>query len=136
MKKIILLLLLIAFKFSSIAQKQYVSWTFSQKKISADEFELIFKATIEPTWHLYSQIETPDGPLPTLFDFTKSKDYKLIGKTSEPKPHEEAEPVWDGKIVRSFSNSATFKQKIKALTNKPFTIKGFIDGMSCNESQC
>lgn len=115
--------------------KQYVTWTFSQKKISADEYELIFKATIEPTWHLYSQIETPDGPLPTLFDFTKSKDYKLIGKTSEPKPHEEAEPVWDGKIVRSFSNSAIFKQKIKALT-KSFTVKGFIDGMACNESQC
>ena len=38
--------------------KQYVTWTYSQKKISADEFELTFKATIEPTWHLYSQIET------------------------------------------------------------------------------
>ncbi|MBA3679693.1 MAG: thioredoxin family protein [Bacteroidetes bacterium] len=121
---------------ASYQNKQYVTWTYSQKKISADEFELTFKATIEPTWHLYSQIETPDGPLPTLFDFKKSKDYKLIGKTSEPKPHEEAEPVWDGKIVRSFSNSATFKQKIKALTDKSFTIKGYIDGMACNESQC
>lgn len=136
MKKIFLLVLIIAVKLSTVAQKQYVTWSYSQKKISGDEFELIFKATIEPTWHLYSQIETPDGPLPTLFDFTKSKDYKLIGKTSEPKPHEEAEPVWEGKIVRSFSNSATFKQKIKALTDKPFTIKGFIDGMACNESQC
>ena len=87
MKKIFVLFLIVAFKLSSIAQKQYVTWTFSQKKISADEFELIFKATIEPTWHLYSQIETPDGPLPTYFEFEKSKDYKLIGKTSEPKPH-------------------------------------------------
>ncbi|MBA2613228.1 MAG: thioredoxin family protein [Bacteroidetes bacterium] len=136
MKKIFLLFLIIAFKLSTVAQKQYVTWTFSQKKIAADEFELTFKAAIEPTWHLYSQIETPDGPLPTLFDFTKSKDYKLIGKTTEPKPHEEAEPVWDGKIVRSFSGSAVFKQKIKALTNKPFSVKGFIDGMACNESQC
>ncbi len=136
MKKIFLLFLVSVFYLSGVAQKQYVTWTYSQKKISADEFELIFKATIEPTWHLYSQIETPDGPLPTLFDFEKSKDYKLIGKTSEPKPHEEAEPVWDGKIVRSFSNSATFKQKIKALTNKPFVVKGYIDGMACNESQC
>jgi thiol:disulfide interchange protein len=136
MKKIFLLFLVILFKLSTVAQKQYVTWSYSQKKISADEFELTFKANIEPTWHLYSQIETPNGPLATLFDFTKSKDYKLIGKTSEPKPHEEAEPVWDGMIVRSFSNSAIFKQKIKALTDKPFTIKGFIDGMACNESQC
>ena len=90
MKKILLLLLIIVLKLSTFAQKQYVTWSYSQKKLSADEYELIFKAKIEPTWHLYSQIETPDGPLPTLFDFEKSKDYKLIGKTSEPKPHEEA----------------------------------------------
>ncbi len=136
MKKIFLLCLIVAFKLSAVAQKQYVTWKFSLKKIKSDEYMVIFKAKIEPTWHLYSQIETPDGPLPTLFEFDKSKDYKLIGKTSEPKPHEEAEPVWEGKIVRSFSNSAIFKQKIKALTDRPFVIKGFIDGMACNESMC
>src|ERR1700741_411721 len=75
--------------------KQYVTWTFSQNKLANDEVELIFKAKIEKGWHLYSQIETPDGPLPTLFEFEKSKDYKLIGKTVEPKPIELAEPVFD-----------------------------------------
>ncbi|MEO6302801.1 MAG: cytochrome c biogenesis protein CcdA, partial [Bacteroidia bacterium] len=136
MKKIFLLFLIVVFKLSTVAQKQYVTWTFSQKKISADEFELTFKATIEPTWHLYSQIETPDGPLPTLFDFEKSKDYKLVGKTTEPKPIEHPEPVFDNQVMRYFEKSATFKQKIKALTNKPFTVKGYVDGMACNETQC
>jgi len=137
MKKIFLLLLVLAFQLSSVfGQKQYVSWTFSQKKISADEIELSFKAKIEPTWHLYSQIETPDGPLPTYFEFEKSKDFKLIGKVIEPKPIEHAEPVFDNLVVRFFENTAVFKQKIKVLTNKPFTVKGFIDGMACNESQC
>lgn len=137
MKKIFLLLLVFAFQLSSVfGQKQYVSWTFSQKKISADEIELSFKAKIEPTWHLYSQIETPDGPLPTYFEFEKSKDFKLIGKVVEPKPIEHAEPVFDNLVVRFFENTAVFKQKIKVLTNKPFTVKGFIDGMACNESQC
>jgi len=135
MKKILLLLLVIVFKLNTVAQKQYVTWTYSQKKLSADEYELIFKAKIEPTWHLYSQIETPDGPLPTLFDFKKSKDYKLIGKTTEPKPIEHAEPVFDNAVMRFFENTATFKQKIKALT-KSFTVKGYIDGMACNETQC
>ena len=137
MKKIFLLLLVLSFQLSSVfGQKQYVSWTFSQKKISADEIELSFKAKIEPTWHLYSQIETPDGPLPTYFEFEKSKDFKLIGKVIEPKPIEHAEPVFDNLVVRFFENTAVFKQKIKVLTNKPFTVKGFIDGMACNESQC
>jgi thiol:disulfide interchange protein DsbD len=138
MKKTVLFFL--AFTFTSILfygqSKQYVSWSFSQKKLSADEYELIFKAKIEPTWHLYSQIETPEGPLPTYFEFEKSKDFTLVGKTIEPKPIEHAEPVFDNLVVRYFENTAVFKQKIKALSNKPFIVKGFIDGMACNESQC
>jgi thiol:disulfide interchange protein len=138
MKKFLLLFVFITLSICGqlVAQKQYVSWTYSQKKISADEFELIFKATIEPGWHLYSQIEAKDGPLPTLFEFEKSNDYKLIGKTSEPKPIEHAEPVFDNQVLRFFENSAIFRQKIKALTDKPFVVKGIIDGMACNESMC
>lgn len=137
MKRFLTPFFLFIFSFA-FSQKQYVTWTFSQKKISADEFELIFKAKIEPTWHLYSQIasEGDDGPLPTLFEFETSKDYKLVGKTIEPKPIEHAEPVFDGAIMRYFENTAVFTQKIKALNNKPFTVKGFIDGMACNETQC
>ena len=137
MKRFFILFFILFFNSTFYSQsKQYVSWSFSQKKISADEFELIFKAKIEPTWHLYSQIETPDGPLPTSFEFEKSKDYVLVGKTIEPAPIEHAEPVFDNLVVRYFENAATFKQKIKAITKNPFTIKGFIDGMACNESQC
>ena len=130
----LLSLLFVSFAFAQ--PKDYVTWTYSQKKVSADEFELSFKAKIEPTWHLYSQIETPDGPLPTLFAFEKSKDYKLIGKTLEPKPLEHAEPVFDNLVVRYFENTAVFKQKIKVLSNKPLVVKGYIDGMACNESMC
>lgn len=115
--------------------KQYVTWKTSLKKISADEYDLTFIANIEPGWHLYSQIETPDGPLPTLFEFEKSKDFKLIGKTKEPKPHEAAEPVFDNQVLRFFENSATFTQRIKALAPS-FEVKGFVDGMACNESMC
>jgi thiol:disulfide interchange protein DsbD len=137
MKRFFILFFILFYNSTFYSQaKQYVSWSYSQKKISADEFELIFKAKIEPTWHLYSQIETPDGPLPTSFEFEKSKDYVLVGKTIEPAPIEHAEPVFDNLVVRYFENVAIFKQKIKAKTKTPFTIKGFIDGMACNESQC
>jgi thiol:disulfide interchange protein len=119
-----------------LAQKQFVTWTFTQKKISADEFELIFKARIEPTFHLYSQIPSKgDGPLPTIFEFEKSGDFKLLGKTLEQKPIAEYEKMWED-TMRYFLNNATFRQKIKALTDKPFVVKGIIDGMSCNESMC
>ena len=124
------------FKSTSSQNKQYVTWAFSQKKIGENEYELVFTAKIEPSWHLYSQIETPDGPLPTLFEFEKSKEYKLLGKTIEPKPIEHAEPVFDNLVVRFFENTAVFKQKVKVLSDKPVVIKGLIDGMACNETMC
>jgi thiol:disulfide interchange protein len=185
MKKVTIALLLTISLFATGQVKQFVTWKFSSKKISADEFELQFKASIEKGWHLYSQIETPDilfkkdrsrlnikiidanddvikyrkvnepqgqtftisrknvdsviyaeGPLPTLFEFEKSKDYILVGKTTEPKPHEVREPLFNDSIVRSFENSAVFTQRIKALTENPFVVKGFIDGMSCNDNTC
>jgi thiol:disulfide interchange protein len=118
------------------AQENKVTWTVSQKKTAKDKFEITFTARIAPGWHLYSQIETPDGPLPTVFEFEKSKDYKLVGKTSEPKSHETKEPMFDNQVVRSFDNEAVFRQVIQALTDKPFTVKGSVDGMACNETQC
>ena len=57
--------------------KQYVTWKTSLKKISADEYDLVFIASIEPGWHLYSQIETPDGPLATIFEFEKSQNLNI-----------------------------------------------------------
>jgi len=115
----------------------HCKWTYSTQKISDCEFDLVFTATIEKTWHLYSQIPVPDGPLPTEFIFDKSSDYDLVGKPSEPKPIEAAEPIFgDGVIIKYFADKAVFKQRIKVKTDKPFKVTGIIDGMVCNEGQC
>jgi thiol:disulfide interchange protein DsbD len=115
----------------------HVSWSFSTKQISECEYDLIFTATIDKNWHLYSQIEVPDGPLPTVFTFDPSPDYERIGKTTEPKPIEKSEPVFgDGIIIKYFEDKAIFHQKIKVLTEKPIKITGIIDGMACSDMQC
>ncbi|MEW6468874.1 MAG: cytochrome c biogenesis protein CcdA [Bacteroidota bacterium] len=116
--------------------KMPVKFSYSSKKISDCEYELVFTADIEPTWHLYSQVPTDDGPLPTVFNFEPSKGYKLKGKTTEPKPIEMAEPVFDNAVVRYFEKQAVFRQKVTLLTDGAVTIKGTIEGMTCNESQC
>ena len=38
--------------------------------------------------------------------------------------------------LRFFSNKATFRQKIKILTDKPFTVKGSVYFMCCNDVTC
>jgi thiol:disulfide interchange protein DsbD len=132
----IALITLLSITFAFGQPKNYVTWSFSQKQIGPDEIELQFKANPEPGWHVYSQIETPDGPTPTSFEFVKSKDYQLLGKTIEPKPHETIEPLFDSAIVRSFDGPVVFRQRIKVLSSKPFVVNGEIYGMTCNESQC
>lgn len=135
-----LLLLVLFAGIPAFAQKQnlHSSWTFSTKKISDCEYELVFKATIEKGYHLYSQIADPsgEGPLPTEFMFDKTADYELSGKTIEPKPFEKAEPAFDGLVVRYFENEAIFRQKIKVKSNKSFKITGTIGGMVCNDGGC
>lgn len=136
MKKLLIPFFLFLVSFAFGQMKEYVTWTYSQKKTGPDEYELSFKATIEKGWHLYSQVPVEDGPLPTEFVFDKSKDYKLVGKAIEPKAHEAVEPMFDNQVIRSFEGSATFKQKIKALKGGSFKIKGIVYGMACNETQC
>jgi thiol:disulfide interchange protein DsbD len=133
---------LISFLFLSISlvslaqPKLPLKWTYTVKKVSECEFELQFKADAEKGFHLYSQKPTDDGPLPTEFIFDKSTDFKLVGKTIEPKAIERAEPVFNNAVIRYFEGTATFVQKIKSLTDKSFKVKGAINGMTCNESQC
>ena len=85
---------------ASAQPKDFVTWTYSMKKLSADEYELRFHAKIESPWHMYSQIKVVDkdgdGPAPLEFEFKKSSDYKLLGKTIEPTPIEHPEPMYDG----------------------------------------
>lgn len=114
-----------------------VKWSFSSKALSGNEVQLTFKASIDNTWHLYSQDvpPPPDGPVPTSFTFEKSSNYALIGKVTEPKPIEEYDSQFEA-TLKYFENQATFTQKIKVLSEKDFTLTGELEFMVCDDKQC
>lgn len=112
-----------------------VKWAFSSKKISDSEAELIFSATIDKGWHLYSQFVIKDGPIPTSFKFTKNKSFALIGKVEESKAIEEQDEMF-GAVIKYFTNKATFTQRIKLIDTKPFVVKGSLEYMSCDNKMC
>jgi thiol:disulfide interchange protein len=113
-----------------------VKWSFSAVKISDCVYDLQFKASIDKGYHLYSQIPVPDGPIPTEFHITKTKDFELVGKTREPKPIEHVEPVFNNATLKYFELEAVFHQKIKVKSDKDFVVQGDIDGMACDDSKC
>jgi thiol:disulfide interchange protein len=110
-------------------------WSFKTKQISNDEYELIFAASIEKGWHIYGLDTVPDGPYPTSFRFAPSADYELIGKINAPKPIEEYDNVLEMKLS-FYKEKASFSQKIKMKSGKPFKVTGELETMGCNDNTC
>lgn len=113
---------------------QYVRWTYAAKRTSATEATVFIKATIDEGWHIYSQ-HVVSGPAPTVFTFGPSKAYKLVGKTSEPKPIKKYEKVFAANVTY-FENEVVFQQKVRLKSAAATTVTGMLEYMVCNESRC
>lgn len=111
-----------------------VKWKMTTNKINDTEVELIFKAEIEDTWHLYSQ-DIPMAPPATTFNFDSIVGYERIGEVSETESISEYDANFD-MVLKYFANEATFVQKIKLLSTDQVEIKGYINYMSCDDTQC
>ncbi len=138
--RLIKFIVLIVFVLTSIQARGQVldpvDWKFSTEQTSADEHTLVFKALIENKWHLYSQHLPEGGPIATLFSFEPTADFELIG---EPEEVSDVEVIFDqsfGLELKMFSHEAIFKQKIKVLTDKDFSLAGSIEYMCCDDERC
>lgn len=135
-----LLLVVLALVFSQfIASAQIlepIKWDFKTKELSGDRIELQFIASIEPTWHLYSQDVPENGPNPTTFNIEEGEKFELVGGVQEPTPTEEYDEAFE-MVVKYFAREkVVFRQEVKVLTDEPFTISGFLEYMCCDDSRC
>ena len=112
-----------------------VKWSFSVNKISNAESELVFTATIDKGWHLYSLDIPEGGPVPTSINIDKGMGFFLNGKVTEPQAIEVFDKQFDMK-VKYFSGSVEFRQKVKVISAKPVEVKGFVEYMCCDDKQC
>ncbi len=112
-----------------------VKWEFSYNDIDEKTGEIILKAKMDPDWHIYSQLQTGDGPLPTVFTFVKTPDYDLDGTVVEPDPERRHDLTFDVDVAM-FEIEAVFVQKVKRSNRKDFIIMGEVECMSCNNSMC
>ena len=114
-----------------------VKWTFSAKKVKENEYDLIYTASIEPGWHIYSQyLDGDDGPIATAFEFSETDNLSLVGKTKEegPKRLEEYDKFFGMNLVK-FKKEAIFTQRVKV--NDPSqAIDGYLTFMCCEAGRC
>ena len=112
-----------------------VRWSYAAKRVSPTEAVILVKATIEPGWHIYSLNVKEGGPIKTSFDFEKSKDFTLAGKTTEPKPMAKFEKAFKMNVTY-FEKEVIFQQKIKLKSANATTVKGKLEYMVCNDIKC
>lgn len=105
------------------------------KQNSDTEAEIIFNATIDKGWHVYSTELGDGGPISATFNIDKIEGVEIIGKLT-PSGNEinEMDPIF-GMKVRYFKDKATFTQKIK-ITDSNYSIKGYLEYGACNDENC
>ena len=105
------------------------------KQNSDTEAEIIFNATIDKGWHVYSTELGDGGPISATFNIDKIEGVEIVGKLT-PSGNEinEMDPIF-GMKVRYFKDKATFTQKIK-ITDSNYSIKGYLEYGACNDENC
>lgn len=133
-RRFLLLFILVSSKILAQDAEEISKWNVSVSNKNAkagEEVELVFSATIDKNWKLYSSdFKNEIGPLPTEFQFSETGDYKLVGKIEPVKPKKTVDSTWDVAYTY-FVDKAEFRQKIK-LTQKDFVVKGTIKGLLCS----
>ncbi len=112
--------------------KAHWTYTFSKPEVKKGEtVDLIFTATIDKDWYMYSSDFDPDlGPMLTTFTFEKNKTFEIVGKLKPQNPKTKFEEVWQGN-VRYFEGKGVFKQTVKILADNP-VIKGTSEYQTCS----
>jgi len=136
MKKVLLAAVILLMSAGAFAQIEApVTWSYGAKKISSTEAVVVLRATIQDGWHIYSQTVKDGGPIKTSFTFSPSKEYSLVGPTTEPTPVTKYETSFSMN-VSYFEKSVTFQQRIKLKSANVSAVKGKLEYMTCNDKKC
>jgi len=131
-------LFIIIFSLLSVAAESQiydpVSWDFGYEKKGDNLYELIFTATIDKGYHIYSMNISEGGPIPTTIRFDTVNTCSFDGKAFEVTKPEEIFDEAFGFKIKTFSDKAEFRQKVTS--ESPFTVTGEVNFMACNNVTC
>ncbi|MGA0434618.1 MAG: protein-disulfide reductase DsbD domain-containing protein [Flavobacteriales bacterium] len=114
-----------------------VKWAFSVHETTVPgEFDVVFHASVEPCWHIYSQfLDDPNGPLPTYFEVNASEGVELIENVVECDPIIEYDPNFMMDL-KFFEEEVYWVQRVKTAEKTSGTLSGFLSFMVCDASRC
>ena len=136
MKKLLTIwMLMVAVMAAKAQMMDPVHFTTQLKDLKNGEAELIFKATIDAGWHVYSTGLGNDGPISASFNKVKMDGAETIGKLqARGKEIKQFDKLFEME-VRYFEQAVTFVQKIK-FTKPKYDIDCYVEYGACNDQSC
>ncbi len=131
-----LLFLLIGFNTGFAQQYDPVKWSFSSKKVSDTEYDLVYKAKIEKGWYVYSQyLESDEGPVATEVTYEGEKAFSTEGKSKESGDKITGHDKMFDMIITKYKGNFIITQRIK-VTDAAKPVAGYLTYMTCDDSKC
>jgi thiol:disulfide interchange protein DsbD len=136
MRKIIVLSSLLFCCFATANAQIYdpVKFNTVLTPVSDTEAEIIFTATIEPGWHVYST-DLDEGPISATFHIEKTDGVEPVGKL---KPRGKEVKKFDRIFqmdLRYFETKGEFVQRVK-FTKPEYVITGYLEYGACSDETC
>ncbi len=129
-----LLLLVASSSFAQIFEP--VNWTVEKKSTGKNTADVIIKATIDKSWHLYGLNIPADGPRPTKIVFEKLENAKKEGGLeAKSKLIEAYDPNFDMNL-NWYANEAIFVQKISFTDPDAVYAEISANFMVCDDERC
>ena len=136
MKRLYLTMLALLLMVAAQAQMaDPVHFSSELKMLKGNEAEILFKATIDPGWHVYSTDLGDSGPIEATFTVEKMTGAELVGKLKPVGKEIKKFDAMFGMELRFFENAATFSQKIR-FTQPQYDIDGYLEFGACNDESC
>ncbi|MBF6597333.1 MAG: thioredoxin family protein [Fermentimonas sp.] len=137
-KKIFLSILsLVLLATLSLFSQEPISWNFSIEDAGKGEVDIVAKATVDQGWYMYDTDIPDGGPNPTMIEFDKISGGELVGKfkASDKKAIVKFDEIFQMEIG-SFTNSVTFKQRVRITDKANFSAVGNVRAQACNDATC
>ncbi len=136
MNRLMFSLLAVIFSLTVGAQMmEPVHFSTQLKTLEKGEGEIIFSATVDDGWHVYSTDMGNDGPTSASFTAVKMEGVETVGKL---KPRGNVVSQYDkmfGMELRFFEKKACFVQKVR-FTKPQYTIDCYLEYGACNDEMC
>ena len=136
MKKLLTILILMVAVLTAEAQMQDpVHFRSELKRISDTEAELLFQATIDDGWHVYSTDLGKGGPISATFHADRMEGAQTVGTLKARGKEMKQFDKMFGIEVRYFEQAVTFVQKIR-FTKPQYDISCYVEYGACSDQMC